>query len=214
YTIGIDTVEGTADKTRRAARYGVLKVKVGGADDLARLQVIRETSNATLRIDGNEGWTLETARELMPALIELGVEFVEQPFPADDLDSFHALRELGERIPVVIDEGCKDLASVAPIAAYADGINIKLSKCGGIREAVRMTHAARALGLGVMLGCMIESGLGISAGCQVASLCDHVDLDGNLLLAVDPCPGVELVDGIQVPPDAPGLGVQPAPVRA
>jgi L-alanine-DL-glutamate epimerase-like enolase superfamily enzyme len=209
YTIGIDSVEGTADKTRRAARYGVLKVKVGGADDLERLQVIRRESDATLRIDGNEGWTLETAREVMPALIELGVEFVEQPFPADDLDSFRALRELPERIPVVIDEGCKDLASVAPIATYADGINIKLSKCGGIREAVRMTHAARALGLGVMLGCMIESELGIGQALQVAPLVDWVDLDGHLLIAGGPFRGLGFADGRVVLSEAAGIGVAP-----
>ncbi|MDX6449037.1 MAG: L-Ala-D/L-Glu epimerase, partial [Gaiellaceae bacterium] len=95
-------------------------------------------------------------------------------------------------------------------AERAHGINIKLAKSGGIREGVRMAHAARALGLGVMLGCMVESGLGISAGCQMASLCDHVDLDGNLLLAEDPWPGVELVDGVQLPADEPGLGVHEA----
>jgi len=102
------------------------------------------------------------------------------------------------------------LGDVAPCAARAHGINVKLAKSGGIREAVRMAHAARALGLGVMLGCMVESGLGISAGAQIASLCDHVDLDGNLLLADDPCPGVELRDGVQLPPSAPGLGVRHA----
>ncbi len=210
YTIGIDSVEGTADKTRRAQRYGVLKVKVGGADDLARLEVIREHSQATLRIDGNEGWTLETARELMPALIELGVEFVEQPFPAEDLESFRGLRELKERIPVVIDEGCKNLASVAPIATYADGINIKISKCGGIREAVRMTHAARALGIGVMLGCMIESELGIGQALQLAPLVDWVDLDGHLLIKDGPFRGLGFEDGRVVLSDAPGIGVVPA----
>ncbi len=210
YTIGIDTVEGTADKTRRAQRYGVLKIKVGGADDLARIEVIREHSPATLRIDGNEGWTLETARELMPALVELGVEFVEQPFPAEDLDSYHALRELRQRIPVVIDEGCKNLASVAPIATYADGINIKISKCGGIREAVRMTHAARALGLGVMLGCMIESELGIGQALQLAPLVDWVDLDGHLLIKDGPFRGLGFEDGRVVLSEAPGIGVEAA----
>ena len=133
---------------------------------------MRAETDAPLRIDGNEGWTLETARELMPELVELGVEFVEQPFPADDLDSFRALRELEPRPPVVVDEGCHDLRDVAPAAAYADGINIKLAKCGGLREAVRMIHAARALGLRVMLGCMIESELGIAPAAQLASLVD------------------------------------------
>ena len=109
-----------------------------------------------------------------------------------------------------MDEDCHTLGDVAACAGIAHGINIKLAKSGGIREAVRMAAAARALGLGVMLGCMIESGLGIAAGAQVASLCDHVDLDGNLLIANDPWPGVELRDGIQLPSDEPGLGVREA----
>jgi L-Ala-D/L-Glu epimerase len=210
YTIGIDSVEGTADKTRRAGRFGVLKVKVGGADDLARLRVIRAHSPAVLRIDGNEGWTIDTARELMPELVALGVEFVEQPFPAEDIDAYRALREVTPRIPVVIDEGCKALGSVAPIAAYADGINIKLSKCGGIREALRMVHAARALGLGVMLGCMIESELGIAQALQVAPLVDWVDLDGHLLIADGPYRGLGFEDGRVVLSDDHGLGVRRA----
>ena len=135
YTIGIDSVEGTADRTRRATGYEVLKIKVGGPGDLERLRAVREVTAVRLRIDGNEGWDLDTARELTPELIELGVEFVEQPFPAADLDAFRAYRALSPRLPVLIDEGCKDLASVAQIATYADGIVIKLSKSGGIREA-------------------------------------------------------------------------------
>ena len=110
-------------------------------------------------------------------------------------------------MPIYVDEDCHTLADVAACAERAHGINIKLAKSGGIREGVRMAHAARALGLGVMLGCMIESGLGIAASAHISSLCDHVDLDGNLLLADDPWPGVELVDGVQLPSDAPGLGV-------
>jgi L-alanine-DL-glutamate epimerase-like enolase superfamily enzyme len=209
YTIGIDTVEGTADRTRRATGYEVLKIKVGGASDLERLRAVREQTAARLRIDGNEGWTLGTARELTPELIELGVEFVEQPFPADDLESFHAYRELEQRLPVYIDEGCKDLASVAPIAQYADGIVIKLSKCGGIREGLRMIHASRALGLGVMLGCMIESELGISAAAQLGSLADHIDLDGHLLISSQPYAGLGFGDGRLVLSEGPGLGVEP-----
>jgi L-alanine-DL-glutamate epimerase-like enolase superfamily enzyme len=112
-------------------------------------------------------------------------------------------------IPIYVDEDCHTLSDVAACAERAHGINVKLAKSGGIREAVRMVHAARALDLGCMLGCMVESGLGIAAGAHIASLFDHVDLDGNLLIAHDPFPGVEFVDGVQVPPDLPGLGVAP-----
>jgi L-alanine-DL-glutamate epimerase-like enolase superfamily enzyme len=208
YTIGIDTVEGTADRARRATGFEVLKVKVGGPGDLERLRAVRGETAARIRIDGNEGWDLDTARELTPELIALGVEFVEQPFPAADLDAFHAYRALPERLPVLIDEGCKDLASVAGIAAYADGIVIKLSKCGGIREALRMIHAARALNLKVMLGCMIESQLGIAQAAQLGSLADHIDLDGHLLVSSRPFTGLGLQDGRLVLSDAPGLGVE------
>jgi L-alanine-DL-glutamate epimerase-like enolase superfamily enzyme len=135
---------------------------------------------------------------------------VEQPFPAGELDSFLALRELSPRPPVVVDEGCQDLGDVARCAKYADGINIKLAKCGGLREAVRMVHAARALGLRAMLGCMIESELGIAPAAHIASLFDWVDLDGHLLLADRPFRGLELEDGRVLPGRAPGLGVEPA----
>lgn len=210
YTIGIDSVEGTADRTRRATGYEVLKIKVGGPGDLERLHAVRAVTAAKLRIDGNEGWDLETARSLTPELVALGVEFVEQPFPADDIDAFLAYREVPDRLPVLIDEGCKDLASVAKIATYADGIVIKLSKCGGIREALRMIHAARALGLQVMLGCMIESELGIAQAAQLGSLVDYVDLDGHLLISSRPFSGLGLLDGRLVLSDKPGLGVERA----
>jgi L-alanine-DL-glutamate epimerase-like enolase superfamily enzyme len=210
YTIGIDTLEGTRGRARRARGYRALKVKVGGPDDLARLEAVRAESDAPLRVDANEGWTLEQARELVPALVELGVELIEQPFPAGDLDSFKALREVEPRPPVVVDEGCHDLRDVAGCATYADAINVKLAKCGGLREAVRMAHAARALGLRAMLGCMIESELGIAPAAQIASLFDWVDLDGHLLLADRPFTGLELSDGRVLPSEAPGLGVEPA----
>jgi L-alanine-DL-glutamate epimerase-like enolase superfamily enzyme len=208
YTIGIDTVEGTADRARRATGFEVLKVKVGGPGDLERLRAVRAQSAARIRIDGNEGWDLGTARELMPELLELGIEFVEQPFPAGDRDAFYGYRAHNPRLPVLIDEGCKDLASVANIAAYADGIVIKLSKCGGIREALRMIHAARALNLRVMLGCMIESELGIAQAAQLGSLVDYIDLDGHLLISSKPFSGLGLQDGRLVLSDGPGLGIE------
>jgi L-Ala-D/L-Glu epimerase / N-acetyl-D-glutamate racemase len=210
FTIGIDTVDGTRDRARRARGFRALKIKVGGAEDLERLEAVREESDAPLRVDANEGWTLDAARELMPELIRLGVEFVEQPFPAGDLDSFHALRELSPRLPVIVDEGCHDLGDVAPAARYAEGINVKLAKSGGVREAVRMIHAARALGLRVMLGCMVESQLGVAPAAAIASLADWVDLDGHLLLADEPFTGLRFEDGRVLPGGEPGLGVAPA----
>jgi L-Ala-D/L-Glu epimerase len=210
YTIGIDTIDGTRDRVRRARGFRALKVKVGGVEDLARLEAVSHESTAPMRVDANEGWTLELARELMPSLVELGVEFVEQPFPADDLESFQALRELTARPPIVIDEGCQDLSDVATVAEYAEGVNIKLAKSGGIREAVRMIHAARALGLHVMVGCMIESQLGVAPAAAIASLADWTDLDGHLLLAEEPFSGLRLVDGRVLPNDEPGLGLTDA----
>lgn len=209
FTIGIDSVAGTVERTREAAGFDVLKIKVGGPDDLERLRAVRTMSNARLRIDGNEGWTWDTARELMPVLVEMGIEFVEQPFPVADRDSYRRLRELPARIPVVIDEGCRDSRQVAEIATYADGVNLKLAKTGGIREAVRAVHVARGLGLSVMLGCMIESELGIAQATQLASLVDYVDLDGHLLITDSPFTGLTLTDGRVVPADEPGLGVRP-----
>ena len=210
YTIGIDTLDGTRDRARRAAAFRALKVKVGGAEDLARLEAVRGETDAPLRVDANEGWTLTQARELVPALVELGVELIEQPFPADDLESFRALRELSPRPPVIVDEGCQDLGDVAAVATYADGINVKLAKSGGLREALRMVHAARALGLLVMVGCMVESQLGVAPAAQIASLADWVDLDGHLLLAEEPFRGLQLEDGCVLPSHGPGLGVEPA----
>jgi L-Ala-D/L-Glu epimerase len=199
------------DMARRAeaaaARYRRLKLKLGGGDglDVERVRAVRSVTELPLMVDVNEWWTLEEALEALPQLAELGVEYCEQPLRARDEGG----RTLKERspIPIYVDEDCHTLADVTTCAEIAHGINIKLAKSGGIREAVRMAHAARALGLGVMLGCMLESGLGIAAGCCVAPLCDHVDLDGNLLLREDPWPGVVLVDGVQTPSVAPGLGV-------
>ena len=189
--------------------YRRLKLKLGGRDglDVARVQAVRGVTDLPLQVDVNEAWSLDQALEALPQLDGLGVAYCEQPLPGGD-DGGRALRERSP-VPIFVDEDCHTLADVARCAEIAHGINIKLAKSGGIREATRMVHAARALRLGVMLGCMLESGLGIAAACCVAPLCDHVDLDGNLLLREDPCPGVELVDGIQVPSMAPGLGVAP-----
>jgi L-alanine-DL-glutamate epimerase-like enolase superfamily enzyme len=202
------------DMARRAEdvdpRFRRLKLKLGGRDglDVERVRAVRSATTLPLMVDVNEYWALEEAIENVRALAELGVEYVEQPLPAGDPGGARLKREAA--LPIYVDEDCRTLADVATCAERAHGVNIKLAKAGGIREAVKMAASARCLGLGVMLGCMLESGLGIAAGAQVASLCDHVDLDGNLLLAEDPWTGVELVEGVQLPAAAPGLGVSRA----
>jgi L-alanine-DL-glutamate epimerase-like enolase superfamily enzyme len=199
------------DMARRAERasssFRRLKLKLGAGDGLDgdRVRAVRGVTDLPLQVDVNEAWTLDEALELVRELATAGVQYCEQPLRAGD-EGGRVLKERSQ-VPVFVDEDCHTLADVAACAEIAHGINIKLSKSGGIREAIRIAHAARALGLSVMLGCMLESGLGIAAGCCVAPLCDHVDLDGNLLLRKDPCPGVAFVDGVQMPAEQPGLGV-------
>jgi L-alanine-DL-glutamate epimerase-like enolase superfamily enzyme len=202
-----DDMARRAEQTAGEGRFRRLKLKLGARDglDVERVRAVRSVTDLPLQVDVNEYWTLDEALEYLP---QLDLQYCEQPLPAGDPGGPELKRR--SPIPIYVDEDCHTLDDVAACAERAHGINIKLAKSGGIREAVRMVHAARALGLGVMLGCMIESGLGIAAGAHVSSLCDHVDLDGNLLLADDPWPGVELVDGVQVPSTSPGLGARQA----
>jgi L-alanine-DL-glutamate epimerase-like enolase superfamily enzyme len=191
-------------------RFKRLKLKLGARDgrDVERVRAVREVADVPLQVDVNEAWSLDEALDALPQLAELGVEYCEQPLAAGD-EGGPAVKNRSP-IPIFVDEDCHTLHDVARCAERAHGINVKLAKSGGIREAVKMTHAARALGLGCMLGCMVESGLGIAAGAHVATLFDHVDLDGNILVSHDPWAGVQLVDGVQLPSEAPGLGVSPA----
>jgi len=209
WTIWLGDPDDMAQRAERAASvYRRLKLKLGGGDglDVERVEAVRAVTDLPLQLDVNEWWSLDEALDAVPRLAELGVEYCEQPLRAGD-EGGRVLRERSP-IPIYVDEDCHTLADIDPCAEIAHGVTIKLAKSGGIREAIRMVHAARARRLGVMLGCMLESGLGIAAGCCVAPLCDHVDLDGNLLLREDPYPGVELVDGVQTPSTAPGLGVK------
>jgi L-alanine-DL-glutamate epimerase-like enolase superfamily enzyme len=199
------------DMGRRAesvrGRFRRLKLKLGAGDglDVERVRAVSGVADVPLQVDVNEAWTLDEALDALPRLAALGVEYCEQPLPAGDAGGTQLKQ--ASPIPIYVDEDCHTIGDVAACADRAHGINVKLAKSGGIREAVRMVHAARALGLGCMLGCMIESGLGIAAGAHMASLFDHVDLDGNILIAHDPWPGVRFVDGVQLPSDEPGLGV-------
>jgi L-Ala-D/L-Glu epimerase len=210
WTIGLGDPDEMARKAEQVADFKSLKLKLGGRDglDVERVAAVRAVWDQPLRVDVNEYWTLDEALDSIPRLAELGVDYVEQPLPAGD--SGGSALKSASPLPIYVDEDCHTLSDVAVCAERAHGINIKLAKSGGIREAIRMAHAARALDLGVMLGCMVESGLGIAAGASIASLCDHVDLDGNILIAEDPWPGVQLVDGVQLPSAAPGLGVKEA----
>jgi L-alanine-DL-glutamate epimerase-like enolase superfamily enzyme len=208
WTIWLGEPDDMARRAARTADFARLKLKLGAGDglDVERVRAVSEVTEAPLQVDVNEAWTFDEATDALPQLAKLGVVYCEQPLPAGDPEGPRL--KAASPIPIYVDEDCHRLSDVAACAERAHGINIKLAKSGGIREALRMTHAARALGLGVMLGCMVESGLGIAAAAQVASLCDHVDLDGNLLLEDDPWPGVQFTDGIQWPSDKPGLGVR------
>lgn len=208
FTIGMDTPEVVAAKVREAEGYPILKIKLGSPDDREMLAAVRDTTDRRLRVDANEGWTLETAEERLRWLAQLGVEFVEQPLPADRIEETRALRRRSP-LPFVADESVHTAADIPRLAGAFDGINIKLMKCGGLGEALRMIAVARAHGLQVMLGCMIESSVGIGAAAQISPLVDTADLDGHLLIDNDPFVGPLVRDGQVILPEGPGLGVVP-----
>ncbi|HET6657363.1 MAG TPA: dipeptide epimerase [Gaiellaceae bacterium] len=211
WTIWLGDPDDMARRTERVGdRFKRLKLKLGAGDglDVERVRAVRGVTELPLQVDVNEAWELDEALENVQALAALGLQYVEQPLAAGHPGGAQ-LKEKSP-LPIYLDEDCHTLGDVRGCAERAHGVNLKLAKSGGIREAVRMAYAARALGLGVMLGCMVESSVGIAAAAQMASLCDHVDLDGNLLLGDDPWTGVEFVDGVQIPSEQPGLGVHEA----
>ncbi|SEA36569.1 L-alanine-DL-glutamate epimerase [Haloplanus vescus] len=210
YTVAIDDPEAMGEAAADAvdAGYDVLKVKLGTARDRERVEAVREAApEATVRVDANEAWTPAEAIRKSEWLADLGVEFVEQPVPAENPEG---LRRVTGRsaLPVAADESCVTLPDIAQVADRVDIVNLKLMKCGGVREAVRMVHAARAHGLEVMLGCMVESTASLAAACHLAPLVDYVDLDGALLLAENPYDGPSYAGGSLAFPDRPGTGVR------
>ena len=197
FTIGLDTIERMREKTESAVEAGhtVLKVKLGTERDREIVEAIRaEAPDVRLRVDANEAWTPHEALSNIDALADYDVEFVEQPIPAENSRGLEYVHDRSS-LPIAADESCVTLSDVPRVAEHADIANIKLMKCGGLREAKRMIHAARAHGLEVMLGCMIESNAAIAAACQLAPLLDYADLDGSLLLADDPYEGVAIRGG-------------------
>lgn len=215
FTIALDELDVVRERVREAAAYPILKIKVGGTRDAEMLGAIREVApGAAIRVDANTAWTVKEALAAIPMLVEHGVELLEQPLAPGDLAGLRLLRERAP-IPIVADESCRTLADVPRLVGAVDGINVKLAKCGSLREAIRMIHCARAHGLQVMIGCMLESTLGVAAAVQLAPLADWVDLDGAALVANDPFdgPGLE-PDGTLRFNQTPGLGVVPRPGSA
>ena len=207
FTLGLDEPAVVAERARRARAFPALKIKVGGPDDLATLEAVRGVYDGPIRVDANTGWTPAIALELLPAMVDLGVELIEQPFPAGRLDWLADL-QARSTLPLVADESAVTIEDLDALVGVTAGVNVKLAKCGGPGPAAAMLARARELGFRTFLGCMEETSVAIAASAAVASLADWVDLDGNLLLADDPFTGLELGPGHRwLLTDAPGFGV-------
>ncbi len=206
FTIGLDEPEVMAEKTRHAEAYPILKVKLGTPHDIEIIQALREVTDKPIYVDANTAWTPKAAVRNIRELAQYNVELIEQPTKPDDLAALKFVRENSE-LPIIADESVKRPSDIPALAGCVDGINIKLVKCGGLLEAHKMIHVARAHGLSVMIGCMIESSLGITAAAHLTPLVDYADLDGNLLIANDPYTGVTLENGKLILPERPGIGV-------
>ncbi|MDE0041982.1 MAG: dipeptide epimerase [Candidatus Poribacteria bacterium] len=206
YTIGLDTPNVMQQKTREAEDFAILKVKLGTPQDVQIIRALREVTDKPIYVDANTAWSPKEAVGKIRELAPLGVDIVEQPTAADDLEGLKYIREHSD-VPIIADESVKRAADIPALADCVDGVNIKLVKCGGLLEAMRIISVARAHKLKVMMGCMIESSLGITAAAHLTPLVDYVDLDSHLLIANDPYSGVTLKNGKLVLPDRPGIGV-------
>ena len=208
-TIPIDDVQHMVARARRLADHPVIKMKVGFDGDVKVVAAIRGVYGGRLSLDANEGWEIDEAKDRLHALERFDIELCEQPI---ERGNFEALREVSRStsIPVYADEDARTSEEVGRLAGVVNGVNLKLRKCGGIRETVRAIALARGVGLGVMLGCDLESGVAATAQARVSALVDHADLDGPLLLAEDPYPGVSYDKGVMTLPPGPGLGVKGA----
>ncbi len=212
FTIGIDSLDVVEKKTKEAvkAKYKILKVKQGTAYDHEIIERVRKvTPDISLRVDANGAWTPKQAIEMAFFLAEKGVQFIEQPLPKyASVEDFRFVRERSP-LPIFADESICRAADVARLAGAIDGVVVKLAKTGGLLEALKVIHTARAHSMQIMFGCMIESSLGVTAAAHLAGLTDYLDLDGALLLADDPYSGAEYRDGYLHIPSRPGLGVIP-----
>lgn len=207
FTIGIDTLEKMIKKVEEAKDFPILKIKVGFKGDIEILRELRKITRAVFRVDANTGWTPEEAIKKLNLMEDLGVELVEQPFPVGSIESLRQIRR-HVKIPVFLDEDIKDSKDIPAFSGVVDGINIKLMKCGGIREALRMISTARAHGLKIMVGCNIESSVSVTAAAHLTPLVDYIDLDGHLLVTNDSYRGATVDKGRLTVPSGNGLGVE------
>ena len=208
FSIGIDKAEVIKQKVREAEAFPVLKIKVGLDNDEEVIDAVRSVTKKPLRVDANEGFkSKEAAVEKINWLEKQGVEFIEQPLPAANLDDMNWIRKR-VHMPIIADEACLHPRDIPRLAPHFDGVNIKVDKCGGLMEAWRMIQIARSLGLKVMMGCMVSSSVAISGAAQLSPLIDYADLDGHLLISNDPYEGVKVVNGRIVLSDKPGLGLK------
>jgi L-alanine-DL-glutamate epimerase-like enolase superfamily enzyme len=208
FSIGIDTPEMTRKKVEEAASYPVLKIKVGLDQDEQTIESVRAVTNKPLRVDANEGFkSKEEALRKINWLATQGVEFIEQPLPADHIEEQRWLRGKAQ-MPIFADEACLHPEDIPRLAEAFDGIVVKLDKAGGTQKALEMIRLAKSLGKKVMIGCMVSSSVSVTAAAHLSPLCDYADLDGNLLIANDPFHGVKVVNGKLILPDGPGLGLQ------
>jgi len=207
FTIGLADIETMLEKTREAKALPILKVKLGSGREIETIEALRSVYTGTIRIDANEAWQPEAAVALLRELKRFDIEFCEQPIEAGNIPWLRYVREQSP-IPIFADEDCRTLDDLRELNGFVDGINIKLVKCGGIREAIRMIHTARALKMKVMLGCMVESSILATAAAQLTPLADFADLDGPLLVSDDPFEGVRYDGGRLLLPNSPGLGVK------
>ena len=210
YTLGIADLDTTVEEAKRLTSFPILKMKVGSREDVETVRAVAEFSSAEIWVDANEAFSPDEAPEVVTELKGMGVGMIEQPVPASaGPAALKRASEAAHPVPVIADESAIAARGVPRLAGCVSGVNVKLAKCGGVRRALEMIHTARSLGMTVMLGCMVETSLGISAAAHLSGLFDFVDLDGAMLLADDPFEGPVYENGRILLPEAPGLGVQP-----
>jgi L-alanine-DL-glutamate epimerase-like enolase superfamily enzyme len=211
FTIGMDEPDVMAEQARESG-HPILKVKLGSDRDEEIVAAICKATAARLRVDANAGWSRERALQIIPRLAAFGLELIEQPLSVDDVEGFFWLKEKlraqNVHIPIFADETAKTSHDVAKLAGAVDGVVVKTMKSEGIREALRTIHTARAHDMQIMISCMVESSVGVTAAAHLAPLCDYADLDGPLLIRNDPYRGLTYQGARFSLPDGPGLGLE------